>query len=408
MPTRVERHRIRPSSPWFPMLKEFCHLAKNLYNHANYLMRQQFLQGHRQMGYSELDKALKADGEYPDYRAMPTAQSAQQVLRLLCKNWKAFSAASRDWKQHREKYLGRPKLPKYKKKDGLSILVMTNQNCRLEGSILRFPKTFRGFEARPKFVERPFVSFQQVRFVPDGTGIWMEIVYTIADIPQPVDNGNYAGIDLGVGNLATVATNTGHSPLLVRGSIPKSVNQYYNKELARRKSICQQASGHRSSKRIRQLTAKRNRRIEDYMHKASRRIVEECARRNVSVIVIGQNKGWKQESALSGRVNQHFVQLPFARLIQMIQYKAEEKGMAVILTEESYTSGTSFLDGELPTKENYDKKRRIHRGLFRTNQGHCIHADVNGAFQIMRKVFPNVTADGIEGVVLRPVVVVAA
>ena len=91
----------------------------------------------------------------------------------------------------------------------------------------------------------------------------------------------------------------------------------------------------------------------------------------------------------------------------MIEYKAKEKGIAVILIEESYTSGTSFLDGEAPTKENYDKSRRVHRGLFKANDGRKINADVNGAFQIMKKVFPNVSTDGIEGVVLRPVVVVA-
>lgn len=115
-----------------------------------------------------------------------------------------------------------------------------------------------------------------------------------------------------------------------------------------------------------------------------------------------------KKPAISQRVNQHFVQLPFARLIQMMEYKAKERGIAVILTEESYTSGTSFLDGESPSKENYDKTRRIHRGLFRANDDRLINADVNRAFQILRKVFPNVSADGIEGVVLRPVVVVAA
>jgi len=136
------------------------------------------------------------------------------------------------------------------------------------------------------------------------------------------------------------------------------------------------------------------------MHKASRRLVDECLFRGVSTIIIGKNDCWKQESRLSKRVNQHFVQIPFAKLIEMIKYKAEDKGITVLLTEESYTSGTSFLDNELPAKENYDKKRRIHRGLFKTADGKTINADINGAFQIIRKVFPKVTADGIEGVVL--------
>ena len=411
--TRVERHLIRPSSPWFPLIGEFCHLAKNLYNHGNYLVRSRFIKDGQWMRYDELDKVLKADLNYPDYSAMPTAQAAQQVLRLLDKNWKSFFTAIKDWKEHKEKYLGRPKMPKYKKKDGKFMLVLTNQNCRLKGAEIIFPKAFRGFKATPEFMkdkedQREFDTFQQVRFIPDGTDIVMEIVYTIKATPQKEDNGRYAGIDIGVDNLLTIATNIGKAPLIVNGRVPKSINQFYNKKLACLKSICQQTTGHYSSNRIRRFTAKRNRKIDDYMHKASKLIVEKCAELDINTIVIGQNKTWKQDSQLSRRVNQHFVQLPFARLIQMIEYKAKERGIAVILTEESYTSGTSFLDEEFPAKENYDKTRRIHRGLFRANDGRLINADVNGAFQIMRKVFPNVSADGIEGVVLRPVVVVAA
>ena len=411
--TRVEKHLIRPSSPCFSMIGDFCHKAKNLYNHGNCLVRSRFIKDGYWIRYEELDQILKQDLEYPDYRAMPTAQSAQQVLRLLDKNWKSFFAAIKDWKQHKEKYLGRPKLPKYKEKDGRFILVMTNQNCKLENGEIRFPKTFNGFKVAPKFVNqqddgREFDTFQQVRFIPHGAYIVMEIVYTIKPVPQMEDNGKYAGIDIGVDNLLTMATNTGAAPLIVNGKVPKSTNQFYNKELAYWKSVCMMTSGRYSSARTNRLTAKRNRRIDDYMHKASKLIIGECVRQDISTIVIGKNKEWKQESKLSKRVNQHFVQIPFARLIQMIEYKAKECGIAVILTEESYTSGTSFLDGEAPTRENYDKSRRIHRGLFRANDGRLINADVNGAFQIMRKVFPNVSADGIEGVVLRPVVVVAA
>ena len=149
-------------------------------------------------------------------------------------------------------------------------------------------------------------------------------------------------------------------------------------------------------------TARRNCKIEDYMHKASRLVIEECAGRGINTIIIGKNDGWKQESKLSKKVNQHFVQMPFAKLIEMIKYKAEDIGITVVLTEESYTSGTSFLDNELPVKENYDKKRRIHRGLFKTRDGKIINADVNGAFQIMRKVFPILYGQRDRGRVLRP------
>lgn len=411
--TRVERHLIRPVSPWYAMIDGFCHLSKNLYNHANYLVRSKFISEGLWLRYKDMDHILKHDATYPDYKAMPTAQSAQQVLRLLDKNWKAFFSAIRDWQEHKKKYLGRPKLPKYKPRDGKFILVMTNQNCKLKNGEIIFPKIFNGFKVVPAFMgdedkaER-FCTFQQVRFIPYDRNIVMEIVYTLKSVIQEEDNGRYAGIDIGVDNLLTMATNTGNAPLIINGKIPKSVNQFYNKERSYWQSVCMMTTGRYSSVRLNKLADKRNRRIDDYMHKASHLIINECIKQKISAIVVGKNKEWKQNSKLSKRVNQHFVQIPFARLIRMIEYKAKEKGIAVILTEESYTSGTSFLDGEAPTKENYDKNRRVHRGLFKANDGRVINADVNGAFQIMKKVFPNVTADGIEDVVLRPVVVVAA
>lgn len=402
MSTRVEKHLIRPSSPYFEMLSKFCHLAKNLYNHANYILRQNFINEGKIIGYCELDQILKTDNEYPDYRAMPLAQSAQQVLRILSKNWKGYFAAAKDYRQNPSKYLGRPKLPKYKKKDGLFVLTLTNQNCKLENGFIKFPQKFQGFSVKTKFTEKTYKSFQQVRFVPNGTNIMLEVVYEVEEHNLKPDNGRYAGIDIGINNLLTVATNDGKNPFIVNGKIPKSINQFYNKELARRKSICQKENATYSSKAIKKLTAKRNRKIEDYMHKASRLVVEECVIRDISTIVIGKNDGWKQESKLSKKVNQHFIQMPFAKLIEMIKYKAEDFGITVVLTEESYTSGTSFLDNELPVKESYDKKRRIHRGLFRTRNGKIINADVNGAFQIMRKVFPILFGRRDRGRVLRP------
>ncbi len=162
------------------------------------------------------------------------------------------------------------------------------------------------------------------------------------------------------------------------------------------------------TKRMGIITEKRNRKMEDYMHKASRNIVDFCKDNDIPTIVIGYNKDWKRNSKLSHRVNQSFVGIPTQRLIEMIQYKAQEAGITVILTEESYTSGTSFLDGEEPVKKNYDKRRRVSRGLFRSRNGIEINADINASYQILKKVFPAAYANGIEGVVLHPVRVNAA
>lgn len=162
------------------------------------------------------------------------------------------------------------------------------------------------------------------------------------------------------------------------------------------------------TKRMGKITAKRKRKINGYLHKASRKVVDFCRDKDIHTIIIGYNKDWKRESKLSKNVNQSFAGIPTQRLIEMIQYKAQESGITVILTEESYTSGTSFLDYEMPEKQNYKKSRRVCRGLFVSDRGIKINADINASCQILKKVFPTAYANGIEGVVLHPVRVNAA
>ena len=362
--TRVEKHVIKSSSSYFPMLMDFCHKSKNLYNHANYIIRNKFTKENILVSYGELDKILKKDYDYPDYQSMPTAQTAQQTLRLLCKNWKSFFKSIKDWKKHKDKYLGRPKLPKYLKKDGQYILILTNQNCKLNNGKIRFPKTFCGFEITPEFIKNDnAVSFQQVRFLPRRNRIVVEVVYTVAVLEEKHDNNRYIGIDIGVDNLATVCNNISDKAFIINGKPLKSMNKYYNKKISHYREVAKRMNNNDYSLRMHKLTVKRNSKIEDYLHKASRYIVDHCIENNINTIVIGNNKEWKQHADMGKKNNQTFVQIPFTRFIDMIRYKAEEYGVAVIETEESYTSGTSFIDNEEPVKENYNKSRRIHRGL---------------------------------------------
>lgn len=380
---QVEKHLIKKSHPYYRFIKDFCVKSKKLYNHANYVVRQRFIAEAYWVRYGELDKLLKVDTQYPDYRNMPTAQSAQQILRLLDTNWKSFFAAIKDWNQNPAKYTGRPKLPKYIR--DVYVLILSNQECKLKNGKIHFPKVFNGFTIQPKFAERSYTKFNQVRFIPRGNQIVAEVIYEIADVESLTDNQRYMGIDLGVNNLATCVSNVKSSEI-VNGRPLKAINQFYNKRRAYLQSRLPQ--GRKSSNRIQRITAKRNRQIEDYLHKASKHIINNCVMNQITTIVIGKNDGWKQRVHMSKKVNQNFVSIPFNRLIAMIEYKASKVGVTVIQTEESYTSGTSFLDDELPTKEFYNKKRRIHRGLFKSNTGALINADVNGAFQIIRKVFP--------------------
>ena len=402
---RVEKHLIKQNNVYYPMFCDFAHKVKNLYNHANFLVRNEFVKNNKWIRYSELDKMLKADSKFDDYRKMPTAQSAQQTLRLLEKDWNSFFTAIKDWSKNKDKYLGRPKLPKYKAKDGKHILILTNQEVKLKDNILVFPKTFRGFTLQPQFTKQyNYVSFQQVRFKPNYKSFIVELVYNI-EVPSTnlPDNKRYLSVDIGVDNLATVVNNIGLQPVVINGKGLKSINKYYNKQISHYREIAKRMNGRDYTNRMYSLTMKRNCKIEDYMHKASKYLIEYAIANNFNTIVIGNNKEWKQKSAMGKIVNQTFVGIPHMKFIEMVQYKVENVGINVILTEESYTSGTSFLDNEKPIKSNYNKKRRIHRGLFISNKGIKINADVNGAYQIMKKVFPNAYSNGVKGVVLHPI-----
>ena len=381
MVQQVEKHVINKTHPHYTMFCEFTHQSKNLYNYANYLVRKEFVGTGRWLRYHELCKSLKQDS---DYANMPTAQSAQQTLRLLDANWKSFFKSIKDWSKNKDKYSGRPKLPKYKPKDGQMVLFVTNQQVKQKGDLLTFPKSFRGFTIKPRCITLDnFEKLNQVRILPSNQIFCVEIVYSVAINDTPLqDNGRKMSIDLGLDNLATIVTNTGLQPIIVNGKGLKSHNQYYNKKMAHYQSIAKCMNDKHYTNRLHQLTRKRNFKIEDAIHKISRFIVDTALSNQITIIVIGNNQGWKQSISLGRKTNQSFVTIPHQKLSEKICYKAKLHGIRVIITEESYTSGTSFLDGELPTKDVYDKKRRIHRGLFRSGKGILINADVNAGYQM--------------------------
>ena len=395
---RVEKHIIKSNNKYYNLLDEFCYKSKNLYNYANYNIRQEFVNNGKWIRYNDLDKLLKQEGNSFDYKNMPLATTSQQCLKILDKNWKSFFQSIKDYNKNPDKYLGRPKLPKYKPKNGRNILILTNQNCKISKNIIKFPKAFKGFYLKTKINN----NLQQVRIVPKDKYIVIEIIYRTEDRQLLQDNNRYIGIDLGLDNFVTITNNCGLIPLVINGKGLKSINQYYNKQISHYKSIAKRINKLDYSNRMRKLTLKRNNKVEDYIHKASRFVINYCRNNEINTIIIGNNKNWKQNSKMSKRVNQNFISIPYYSFIQKVQYKAEEFGIKVIITEESYTSGTSFLDNELPIKENYNKGRRKHRGLFISNKGIKINADVNGSYQIIKKVFPKAFADGIEGVGLHP------
>jgi len=372
-------------------IQNLCYISKNLYNEANYIVRHEFFKTKRWIRYNELYKLLKRS---ENYRKLP-AQTAQQILKIVDRIWKSFFNAMNAWKEKPEKFNEMPRPPKYKKKNGVFILIFTNQQVKVKGDWLIFPKVV-GLRLKTRIKER----IKEVRIIPKGVGYVVEIVYEKEVDVVERDKSRVAGIDLGVRNLVTIANNIGEAPIVVKGGVVKSINQFFNKEMARLQRIYAK-QGIKTSKRMKRLSVKRERKLGDFLHKASKFVAEWCAKRNIGRLVIGYNKEWKQEVNLGKKNNQNFVQIPFWTLIQQIKYKAEERGIEVLLVEEDHTSKCSFLDGE-PIEHREYIGRRL-RGLFKSARG-IINADVNAAYNIIRKAIPKAfEADGIEGVGLHPV-----
>ena len=246
-----------------------------------------------------------------------------------------------------------------------------------------------------------FNSLKEVRIVPRTHHYVIEVVYEVKEKTH-CDNGKCAAIDLGLNNLATVAFNEGSKPLIVNGRPLKSINQYYNKKKAQYQSRLK--GNKRTSKRIYKLTDKRNNKVTDYLHKASRLLVNQLVSKNIGTLVIGKNSNMKQDINIGRVNNQNFVQLPIMRFADLMKYKCELEGIKVVYHEESYASKCSFLDGEPICKHDKYIGKRVKRGLFVSRNGIKINADVNGAYNIMLKAVPNAFADGIEGVGVHPMV----
>ena len=402
--TRVEKHIIKNTDKYYELLMDFCFKSKNLYNYGLYVLRQEFIKNHKVISYYKLYPMLRDDLEYPDYRAMPTSQSAQQTLRKLCSTFQSFLESSKDYKKNPNKYTRKPKLPKYKAKDSKYELILTNQEARLQKGVIVFPKVFQGLTIKPLCVnKKDFYSFQQVRIIPNYNHLVLEVVYKITISDNVVKSNNYLGIDLGVNNLLTITNNFNKQPVILNGKGLKSINQYYNKLTSHYQEISKRMNNKYATNRLQRIVTKRNNKVLDFMHKASRYLVNYAIENNVSKIIIGYNKGWKQNIELGKKTNQQFVQIPYLLLIHLITYKAKQVGIEVITHEESYTSGTSVLDNELPTKEYYNISRRKHRGLFISNKNIPINSDVNASYQIIKKVFPEVFAKGIADLLLNPI-----
>ena len=378
---RAEQIIIKKSHPKFKIIDEMCFHSKNLYNEANYVIRQKFIESGEYINYYDMNKEFKT---HDNYKAC-FSQPANCTLRLLDKNWKSYFRGIKDWKEHTEKYLGMPKLPKYLPKDGRFPWMIPNNQLYYDyekSTIYIRNRLMNDYDWYSRCLGRPI----QVRFIPHDNYYTMEIIYEIEveDIDKEKVSSRIAAIDIGVDNLVTMTNNVMESPIIISGKILKSINQQYNKERAKIQSDLMKRNGQHWSKKLETMSYKRNQRIRNYMHNTSAYIIKWCIEHNIDTLVVGKNDTWKQEK----KHMQNFTAIPYEMLLLQLQYKCENAGIKYIETNEAYTSGTSYLDNEAPTKENYNKERRVQRGLFQAKDT-LINADVNGSLQIMRKVFPD-------------------
>ncbi len=398
----VEQHCIGKQDSRYEVIDRVAFASKNLYNAALYETRQAFIHHGIYLSYETLYHLMKS---HEAYKMLP-AKVAQQVLKLLDKNWKSYREACQAWNEDPSKFVGHPKLPQYKdKQKGRNILVFTVQAVSRKG----LKKGMIQPSGVPIEIQTHRTNVDQVRIVPRGGYYVVEVVYEQKAMQADVDPSLVASLDLGINNLVALTSNKlGFIPRLVNGRPIKSINQFYNKRKAALQALITPDT--RFTARMERLTIKRTRRIDHYLHTASKRIIDLLIAERIGALVIGKNPLWKQGTTMGKRNNQTFVQIPHARFIAMLTYKAKLVGIQVIVGEESYTSKASFLDTDvIPTwgqmkQDPVFSGKRVKRGLYKSKSGKKINADVNGSYNILRKVAPDaLRGKGVEDCVVNPI-----
>ena len=439
---RTRQFHIKKNSRLYPYCKDLCSKSAGLYNRANFVIRQyatamdsfdsmkplydnqmqvfrlvsdilvgtKYLGDNRWLSYNAIDRVLKVSKDKA-YYALP-AQANQQVLKLLLRDYKSFFEAIKVYKSNPTTFTGRPRLPKYVKENGLKTAILTNQICTVkDDKYLKLPGTKTRLNLGMSAGDG---SLKEVRIKPAGDRFVIDVVLDMEDTGitpldnniilneledmDSIDNLRIMAIDPGTDNIAAIVNNFVEKPFVIKGGIIKSINQLYNKELARLSSAALLCNGIHRTKRMNELTGKRNRRIKDQFHKISRQIADYAKDNQVDVVIMGHNVFQKQEIDIGHVNNQNFVQIPMTIFAGMLKYKLAAYGIRFVTTEESYTSKADFIAGDrIPVYRKDDKityifsGERIKRGLYRHCDGTVTNADINGAANILRKVFPKVT-----------------
>jgi IS605 OrfB family transposase len=392
----VETHIINANHRSFKFFDEKMILSKNLYNVAIQYINEIYQSEKRYVNYYEVNRVF-IDRNVVEYRAL-SANVSQQVLMQVDRCWKSYFKALREYNLHPNKFKAKPNPPKQKDKIWQRNCLTYTRNVISQAAL---KNELIILNSEDSLIRTRLKSVSQVKVVKlNEQKIKVLLIYD-KQADKKISSDVYAGCDVGVSNLLTVCFNDKSiKPVIISGGPLKSINQYYHKQVSKARSKLK--NGTKSSKRIRKLGYKHNMKIYDYIHKSSRAVVKMLNENNVSKIVIGYNPEWKQHVSLGRKNNQNFVSIPFLKEINAVAYKCELAGIEVVIREESYTSKCSFLDMEKIRKREKYVGKRIRRGLFQAADGRIINADLNAAYNILKKEVPNAFANGIEGVAVRP------
>lgn len=372
-------------------IKELCHVAKNLTNEAIYNIRQYYFDNNEYLSYEKNYKLLKSSDDYK----ILNSNTAQQILKEVDGSFKSFFNLLRLAKQGNYNYKD-IRLPHYLPKDSFTTLVIGFVRIKDNKLLIPFSNLYKKTH-KPISINMPPIladkKIKEIRIIPKVNARFFEIQYTYEECieQKKLNNQNALAIDLGINNLCTCITSNGSS-FIIDGKRLKSINQWYNKENAKLQSIKDKQGIDNITLRQSIILNNRNNKINDYMSKTARYIVDYCINNDIGNIVVGYNETFQRNSDIGKRNNQTFVNIPYGKLRDKLEYLSKLYGINIIKQEESYTSKASFFDKDnipIYCDNNHNaysfSGQRIKRGLYKTGSNKLINADINGALNIMRK-----------------------
>lgn len=373
------------------ILRELCHTAKNLYNQAVYNIRQHYFDEEKYLSYVENNRSLKLSDNYK----LLNSNMAQQILKEVDGAFKSFFGLLK--LKSKGEYKEKVKLPKYLPKNSFTTLVVGFVRLNENRFILPYSQNYKKNHMPIKINIPPLLldkNIKEIRIIPKFNARFFEVQYTyqVENKQRNLDKNNALAIDLGIDNLATCVTNRGKS-FIVDGKKLKSINQWFNKYNAKLQSI-KDKQGYGKALTIKQKSIwnKRNNRVNDYLLKSARIIINYCLENDIGTLVCGYNSDFQRNSEIGKINNQNFVNIPFSKLQSKLEYLCELYGIKYVEQEESYTSKASFFDMDIipEYKEGENIKysfsgKRVKRGMYKTSKGYIVNADINGALNILKK-----------------------